>query len=292
MAHSLKARLQALTLSPAEAALLGLLAAGCRLAFASPPAYATASDALRRASRWMSRLQGALLSVQSDEAAVQMAAGAALRGARAAALVSDTTRADGALSGLDDLGLVVLDMSGRVPIHLHHVRGAVAPHTPQTAYDAGRGAFLLAEMLHGPQLVSGLAGPPGPVPAPADSSSDGAVLPIFHTGPDDADLLIVGAGSCFADCEAARQQLEGQGMAVAHLHLIQLAPFPGAIVAPAITSARRVLVVETGGPGTLAGLIRHHLGVPVAPFGELPRVGSSPVTPAAITRRAGEVMAL
>jgi pyruvate/2-oxoacid:ferredoxin oxidoreductase alpha subunit len=293
MVQTLKTALRPIALAGAEAALLGLLAAGCRLIFASASAAQSAGDGLRRAGRRTEGLGGAWITVQSDQAAAAMAAGAALRGARAAAIVADAAAADLSLAGLDDLPLAIVDVSGRLPLTLTHVRVLLSPCIPQGAYEAGRGLFAQADALRGPGLIAGLGLASGPVtPCLAATPEEAWPVPIHHHGPDDPDLLILGSGPGFEACEGARQQLEDEGIAAAHLHLMQVSPFPGAIVAPAITSARRVLVVEPGGPGHLAAYIRSNLGAPAEPFGELPRLADTPLRPDEIAHRAREVMAL
>lgn len=272
--------------------MMGLLAGGCRLAFVAAPGLAGREDDAQRLAGSMAKLGGQLLTVQSEKAAMLMAAGAAMAGARAAALVADGMAALGALSGLDDLPMAVVDVSGRLPLHLFHARLALAPHTPQAAFEAGRDVFAMAEALRGPAVLAGLEDGTGEV-VPATAQGDpGGPVPIYHAGPDDAEILLVGAGPGFEACARAREQLEIEGVAAAHLHLLQVVPFPAAITAPALSSARRVLIVEPGGPGTLAGWIRSNLGAPAFPFGELPRLGATPLGPDEIIFRAREVMAL
>ena len=283
--------LRSVKMTGLDAVFTGLLAGGCRLAFAPADAFALRGEETQRLARRLGRLGGVLVQVQSNGAAVTMAAGAALTGARTAALVTDAAAADCALTGLDDTAPVLVDVSGRLALGLTHLRAVVAPHTAQAAFEAGAGLFERAGALKGPALIAGLeAGTAAesfePVPP-----SDGPV-PIHHDGPDDPDLLLVGAGPGFAACASARDRLEADGVAAAHLHLLQVSPFPGAILAPALTSARRVLVVEPGGPGTLAGLIRCHLGAPAAPFGELPGLAGAPLGADVVYQRATEVMAL
>lgn len=293
MVQTLETALRPIALAGAEAALLGLLAAGCRLIFASASATGCCGDGLRRTGRRIDGLGGALIQVQSDQAAAAMAAGAAMRGARAAAVVADAAAADLTLAGLDDLPVAVVDVSGRLPLTLTHMRVLHSPCVPQGAYEAGRGLFAQTEALHGPGLIAGLSFAPGPlVPHLATTPEEAWPVPIHHHGPDDPDLLILGSGPGFAACEEAREKLAEEGIAAAHLHLMQVSPFPGAILAPAITSARRVLVVEPGGPGHLAAYIRSNLGAPAEPFGELPRLGDTPLGPDEIAHRAREVMAL
>jgi hypothetical protein len=296
MAQAVNLAVRPLVMTGLEATLFGLAAGGCRLAFVPPTAYQMRGAEVSRFARRMARAKGLVVQAQSDSAAVAMAAGAALRGARAVALVSDGAAADCALSGLDDLPAALVDVSGRLPLGLSHVRATVAPHTVQSAFEAGAGLFAQSAALHGPGLIAGLtpgteAGLVSPNGLRPNETGLGPV-PIHHDGPDDADLLLVGAGPGFEACADAREALEAQGVEAAHLHLLQVSPFPGAIVAPAITSARRVLVVEPGGPGTLAGWIRSHLGFPTAPFAELPRLGDTPLDAEQVVRRALEVMAL
>ncbi|HYG60405.1 MAG TPA: transketolase C-terminal domain-containing protein, partial [Symbiobacteriaceae bacterium] len=260
-----------------EAVLIGLIAGGCRLAFASGAAMHQHRQEVGRLHRRLRVLGGAVVEAQSDSAAAAMAAGAAMQGARAAALVLDAASSDCALSSLDDLTPVMVDVSGRLPVGLNRIRHLVAPHTTQAAFEAGRGAFARAEVLRGPGMVAGLEMQQGQfLPELRGEGEEAGPVPVHHTGPDNPDLLLLGAGPGFEACLAAREQLAAQGVSVAHLHLLQVAPFPGAIVAPVLTSSRRVVVVEPGGPGVLAGYVRSHLGAPVEPFGELPRLTGDP----------------
>lgn len=293
MVQTPRQALRTLTLAGPEATLLGLLAAGCRLLFAGPGAHERCGDAIRRTGHRAAALGGALVQVQSDLAAAAMAAGAALRGARAAAAVADAAAADLGLRGLDDLTPVLVDVSGRLPLTLSYSRVVLAPATAQGAYEAGRGIFAHTGSLRGPGLIAGLELAPGPVsPVLSRTPQEEWPVPIHHHGPDDPDILILGAGPGFAACAAARDLLEEEGSAAAHLHIMQISPFPGAIIAPALTSARRVLVVEPGGPGRLACYIRSYLGACAEPFAELPRLAGAPLLPEEIAYRAREVMLL
>lgn len=280
--------LRPLTVSGVEAACIGILAGGCRLAFAAPAAHQTQGVMLLRLAARMRHLGGALIQVQSEEAASIMAAGAAMAGARSAAIVADANLAAGALTGLDELSPVLIDVSGRLPIGLA-ATVVLAPHTPQAAFDTGAAIFDAITPLDGVAVIAGLEG--GPSVVEPDLAARLLPPPIHEDGPDEPEILIIGAGPGFDACDEARTQLALAGVAAAHLHLIHVAPFPAAIVAPAVTSARRVLVVEPGGPGTLAGYIRSRLGTPAAPFGELPRLAGAPLGAAEIACRAREVMA-
>lgn len=274
-------------LSGTSAAILGLTEAGCRLLFAGPSAYVQIPADLALAEAWLSRAGGRLVAVQSDTDAALMAAGAAMGGVRAAALLAGDGPAPASLTGLDDLTPVLLDVTQRLPLQGAALLAVLAPHTAQAAYGAGQSAFAQAEALRSPLLIAGLEIEPGEVhPHPPEQ---GLLPPIHHDGPDDPDLLICGAGPGFAACAEAREDLEARGYGAAHLHLLQIAPFPGAILAPALTSARRVLIVEPGGPGSLAGLIRSHLGAPVTPFSELPRQAGAVINAASIADRAQDL---
>ncbi|MDB4896061.1 MAG: Pyruvate:ferredoxin oxidoreductase core domain [Firmicutes bacterium] len=279
--------LRPLTVSGVEAACIGILAGGCRLAFAAPAAHQLQGMVMLRLAARMRHLGGALIQVQSEEAAAVMAAGAAMAGARAAAIVADSCRAAGALTGFNDLSPVLVDVSGRLPLALP--AGAVlAPHTPQAAFDTGAALFDTLPPDGGIGVIAGLEGGSGMVEP--DIARRLLPPPIHQDGPDDPEILIIGAGPGFDACDEARSELALAGVAAAHVHLIHLAPFPAAIVAPAVASARRVLVVESGGPGTLAGYIRSYLGAPAAPFGELPRLAGAPLGADEIAWQAREVM--
>jgi pyruvate/2-oxoacid:ferredoxin oxidoreductase alpha subunit len=279
--------LRPLAVSGVEAACIGILAGGCRLAFAAPAAHQSQGVMMLRLAARMRHLGGALIQVQSEEAASIMAAGAAMAGARAAAIVADAGRAAGALAGLDDLSPVLIDVSGSLPVGLA-TRAVLAPHTPQAAFDTGAAIFDTIMPLKGVGIIAGLAGGAGLVEP--DPTTRLLPPPVHEDGPDDPEILIIGAGPGFDACDEARTLLALAGVAAAHLHLIHITPFPAAIVAPAVASARRVLVVESGGTWTLAGHIRSHLGEPAAPFSELPRLAGAPLGAAEIAYRAREVM--
>ncbi len=282
-----------LTVTALEAVTLGVLAGGCRLAFAAPEAFAARSREVRRFARRLERLGGALVRVQSDAAAAQMAAGASLTGLPSVALVTDAATGACALTGVDDLSPVLVDVSGRLPLGLHQIRVALAPYSPREAFDAGRSVLAQARALRGPGLIAGLG-------AQSESLEIGLLwetralpaVPIRHEGPDNPDILLLSAGPGCEACAVARGHLEREGVAAAHLQVLQLLPFPAAVIAPVLTSASRVLVVEPGGPGTLSGLVRSHLGAPIQPFAELHRLAGAPLGAAEVAWRAQEVMAL
>lgn len=279
------------TVSGLEAVSLGLMIGGCRLAFAGPSALGGRGRELGRFARRLARLGGALVQVESDRAAALFAAGASLAGARSVALVADGGAAVAALAGLEDLAPVLVDLSDSLPLHLSGVRVMLAPYSARTAFAAGYAAGRHAADMGGPGLIAGLAGLEGALPLSSERVlGDEPPLPFAHRGPDDPDLLLLSAGPGYGACDEARQRLEAAGVTCAHLHLWQLAPFPGAIIAPVVTSARAVLVVEPGERGTLAGHVRCHLGAPAAPLHQLfPTVGVRP-GPDAIVRRAMEVV--
>lgn len=277
---------QVRTVSGLEAVSLGLLLGGCRLAFAGTEAVERCPRQVWRFSRRLGRLGGALVEADSDRTAALLAAGAALTGGRAVALVFDLSAALSGLHGLEDLAPVLVDLSGGLPLHQGDVRLLWTPHTPDAAFDAGRAVWGEAAAARCPGVIAGLAGVTGRLAWPK-APDEGPPLPFAHAGPDDPDLLLLSAGPGYAACAEARAALDADGLDCAHLHLCRVAPFPAAIVAPVITSARRVLVVEPGGRGTLSGHIRQHLGAPVHPFHSLHRPGDA----LEIARRAREVAA-
>ncbi|HEY3367358.1 MAG TPA: 2-oxoacid:acceptor oxidoreductase subunit alpha [Symbiobacteriaceae bacterium] len=85
-------------------------------------------------------------------------------------------------------------------------------------------------------------------------------LGFHYTGPEDADLLIVGWGSTFGPLAEAWRNLHEAGKRVAHLHIGVMAPFPTGRVSQYVRAAGRVVVVEQAIEGQLAGLIKQHVG--------------------------------
>jgi len=80
---------------------------------------------------------------------------------------------------------------------------------------------------------------------------------VEYSGPDDADILIVGMGSTTAQISEALEAVEGS---VGHLQFRALMPFPADAVRSRLQKAKRVIVVDNNFTGQLAGLIRREVG--------------------------------
>jgi 2-oxoglutarate ferredoxin oxidoreductase subunit alpha len=79
-------------------------------------------------------------------------------------------------------------------------------------------------------------------------------------GPKDADVTLVGFGSTKGVIAEAREELERQGVTVAHVQLSVMAPFPAKALESYVQAARTLLVIEVNSRGQLADQIRLHLG--------------------------------
>lgn len=78
-----------------------------------------------------------------------------------------------------------------------------------------------------------------------------------HSEPD---LLIIGMGSTGGTIDEGRSRLEADGIKTNHITIRQLHPFPTEQLAPYLTKARKVVVVENNATGQLASLIKLNLG--------------------------------
>lgn len=276
-----------------EALLLGLLAGGSRLLFAAPSALerdAVGAGALARHERRLRKVGGALIRGCSDREAALMAAGAALTGEPAALATAESAEALQAV-GTIGAALAMVDLSGRLPLSSRCGRAVIlGPHHAGAAFEMASQAPTLADLRGLPVVVVGGETPEQPVEA---RRWDGSPYPpIHHDGPDDPEILLVGAGGSFDAIAEARESLEAEGVAAAHLHILQVRPFPVSITAPAFSSARRLMVVEpvsADGEPALGSLLRAEL-CPAAYLHELARTAGAPVSAAEVAMAAREVL--
>ncbi|MDI3316764.1 MAG: 2-oxoacid:acceptor oxidoreductase subunit alpha [Bacillota bacterium] len=82
---------------------------------------------------------------------------------------------------------------------------------------------------------------------------------LWTSGPEDADLVLVGFAGTYGPIEEARQLLEAEGVPARHVHLRVLRPFPTRALAAEL-EGKKVLVVEQNATGQLAGELRRQLG--------------------------------
>jgi 2-oxoglutarate/2-oxoacid ferredoxin oxidoreductase subunit alpha len=75
-----------------------------------------------------------------------------------------------------------------------------------------------------------------------------------------ADLLIVAMGSTGGTIDEARARLSQDGVAVNHITVRQMHPFPSELLEPHLKSAKKVLVLENNATGQLANLIKQNVG--------------------------------
>jgi 2-oxoglutarate ferredoxin oxidoreductase subunit alpha len=92
--------------------------------------------------------------------------------------------------------------------------------------------------------------------AARDTEGKGVVL----EGRADADLTLVGWGSTYQVIQQARSLLESEGLAVNHLQIRTLWPFPVRKTLPVLEAARKTVCVENNYGGLLARLIRQETG--------------------------------
>lgn len=74
------------------------------------------------------------------------------------------------------------------------------------------------------------------------------------------DLLIVAMGSTGGTIEEARERLTADGITTNRVMVRQMHPFPSELLAPHITSAKQVVVLENNATGQLANLIKLNVG--------------------------------
>jgi len=78
-----------------------------------------------------------------------------------------------------------------------------------------------------------------------------------HAAPD---LLIVGMGSTGGTIDEARARLEREGLTTNHVTVRQIHPFPAEQLAPYLSAARQVIVVENNATAQLANQIKLYAG--------------------------------
>lgn len=81
-------------------------------------------------------------------------------------------------------------------------------------------------------------------------------LGIYYSGEEQAEALLVGFGSTYAQIHEAYQQLQMEGQSVAHLQVKILEPFPAERVNQLISQAKKVYVVENNVTGQLRRIIQ------------------------------------
>lgn len=85
--------------------------------------------------------------------------------------------------------------------------------------------------------------------------------PVYVNAPhEEADILLVGFNSTRGAIEEVQERLNAQGMKVNHAHIRLIHPFPSAEMAPLITQAKKVIVVENNYTGQLANIMKMNVG--------------------------------
>ncbi len=78
-----------------------------------------------------------------------------------------------------------------------------------------------------------------------------------HAAPD---LLIIAMGSTGGTIDEARERLTADGITTNHITVRQIAPFPIEELAPYVTNAKKVIVIENNATGQLAAQVKLHVG--------------------------------
>ena len=76
------------------------------------------------------------------------------------------------------------------------------------------------------------------------------------------DLLFIGMNSTGGTIDEARSRLEQEGIKTNHVHIRLIHPFPARQLAPYVSKAKKVVVVENNATGQLANQIKLHVGQP------------------------------
>lgn len=85
--------------------------------------------------------------------------------------------------------------------------------------------------------------------------------PVYVNAPhEEADILLVGFNSTRGAIEEVQERLNAQGMKVNHAHIRLIHPFSSAEMAPLITQAKKVIVVENNYTGQLANIMKMNVG--------------------------------
>ncbi|TJY43111.1 2-oxoacid:acceptor oxidoreductase subunit alpha [Cohnella pontilimi] len=75
-----------------------------------------------------------------------------------------------------------------------------------------------------------------------------------------AEVLIVAMGSTGGTIEEARARLSKDGIAINHITVRQMHPFPSELIEPHLKAAKTVVVLENNATGQLANLIKQNVG--------------------------------
>ena len=110
------------------------------------------------------------------------------------------------------------------------------------------------------------------------------------TGPEDADLTLMGWGSTYDAIEEACELLRNAGVTANHLHFTDLYPLPIEKVLEILNSCREVIAIETNYSSQMVRLLRAETG-----YNEIKRTvnryDGEPFTGEDIFKRLEEVLA-
>jgi len=115
--------------------------------------------------------------------------------------------------------------------------------------------------------------------------------PIYQYAPhEDADVLLVGFNSTRGVLEEVQANLNAQGIRANHAQVRLIHPFPVSHVAPLVTTAKKVLVVENNATGQLANIIKMNVGMHDKIVNVL-KYDGTPFLPRELTNRVKELLA-
>ena len=121
----------------------------------------------------------------------------------------------------------------------------------------------------------------------ADGLRSEIIRPHFHRKRD-AEVTLVGWGSTYGTIKEASSLLKKAGLSANVLQLNGLWPFPAKIVARALASTRRSIVIENNATGQLAHVIRAETGVNVS--GHILKFDGRPFSPKYIVSKLEEMV--
>lgn len=84
-------------------------------------------------------------------------------------------------------------------------------------------------------------------------------LGVYYSGDEDAEILLTGFGSTYAQISEAYNRLKEKGEKVGHLQIKVLYPFPAEGVKDKIAKAKKVYVIENNATGQLMKLLKSEI---------------------------------
>jgi pyruvate/2-oxoglutarate/acetoin dehydrogenase E1 component len=230
----------------------------------------------------------------SDRAALGLALGLALGGVPVIAELSGTARLPAVLEVLAEAGAVAAAGELAVPLLVRVPWGAEAAGLDQPVGRwvldvAGLSVVAASSGAHAAALIRAWAARPGPtvllepraLARDRRSTHEGASASVLRSG---AHALLVAAGAHVGTALQAADALAAEGIEVAVLDLVRLAPFPADVLGPAARAAGRVVFV--GDDDALARRVREAAVDGAFEFLEAPSASASSLAPTVAAVRA------